>query len=150
MKGPKAARAGSRWLHALAQCCDAICRLAYGRFKPNCCQRVAARDDPADQGGCHPPGSCGVRPAGAGLLEIAPLDLLNDTMRIWAMHREFRSVLAELAHHSDRELRELGIGRGDIARVAYEEAERRIVTPAAARNDRAEATWPAIVAAPGR
>ena len=60
------------------------------------------------------------------------MNLLNETLRVWAMHREFRAVLAELQHYSDRELSELGIGRGDIARVAYEEAERRIVTPAAA------------------
>jgi hypothetical protein len=65
------------------------------------------------------------------------------------MHREFRAVLAELNGHSDRELAELGIARGDIARVAYAEAERRIVTPAA--SDSAPApVWqdPALV--PGR
>lgn len=57
------------------------------------------------------------------------MDLLNETMRIWAMHREFRAVLKDLQGYSDRELTELGISRADIARVAYEEAERRIVTP---------------------
>ena len=57
------------------------------------------------------------------------MDLLKETYRIWAMHREFRTVLAELNGYSDRELTELGIGRGDVARVAFEEAERRIVTP---------------------
>jgi uncharacterized protein YjiS (DUF1127 family) len=58
------------------------------------------------------------------------MDLLKETYRIWAMHREFRTVLAELSSYSDRELTELGLGRGDLARVAYEEAERRILTPA--------------------
>ena len=52
---------------------------------------------------------------------------------VWAMHREFRAVFAELDGHSDRELAELGLDRSDIAQIAYEEAERRVVTPAADR-----------------
>ena len=63
------------------------------------------------------------------LLEIGPMDLLKETYRVWAMHREFRTVLAELNGYTDRELTELGLGRADIARVAYEEAERRIGAP---------------------
>jgi uncharacterized protein YjiS (DUF1127 family) len=78
------------------------------------------------------------------------MDLLKDTLRIWAMHREFRSVLAELGHYSDRELCELGIGRGDITRVAYQEAERRILTPAAARPDTTGEAWPADAVASAR
>ena len=62
------------------------------------------------------------------------MDLLNETLRAWAMQREFRSVLNELKSYSDRELTELGLSRGDIARVAYQEAERRIVTPAKAQS----------------
>jgi len=69
------------------------------------------------------------------------LDLLNETMRIWAMHREFRAVLKDLQGYSDRELTELGISRADIARVAYEEAERRIVTPVAHRPRSADGSW---------
>lgn len=72
-------------------------------------------------------------------MEIGPLDLLNETLRIWAMHREFRAVLKDLKGYSDRELTELGISRADIARVAYEEAERRIVTPAIRRSATATA-----------
>jgi uncharacterized protein YjiS (DUF1127 family) len=78
------------------------------------------------------------------------MNLLNETMRIWAMHREFRSVLSELTHYSDRELSELGIGRGDIARVAYEEAERRIVTPAVAATETSADSWPTPAALPTR
>jgi len=77
------------------------------------------------------------------------MNLFKNTLRVWAMHREFRAVLAELNDHSDRKLAELGLTRGDIARVAYAEAERRIVTPAA--SDSAPApVWqdPALV--PGR
>ena len=57
------------------------------------------------------------------------MDLLKETYRIWAMHREFRAVLRELAGYSERELVELGIARGDIPRVAMEEAERRVGGP---------------------
>jgi uncharacterized protein YjiS (DUF1127 family) len=69
------------------------------------------------------------------------MDLLKETHRIWAMHREFRRVLAELNGYTDRELTELGLGRGDIARVAYEEAERRIATPASDRPAEAPDEW---------
>jgi uncharacterized protein YjiS (DUF1127 family) len=68
-------------------------------------------------------------PPGPVLLEIGTVDLLKETYRVWAMHREFRTVLKELASYSDRELIELGLSRGDLARVAYEEAERRIGSP---------------------
>ena len=77
------------------------------------------------------------------------MNLLKTTLRVWAMHREFRAMLTELNGHSDRQLSELGLTRGDIARVAYEEAERRIVTPAA--SDSAPApVWQDPVLVPGR
>ena len=56
---------------------------------------------------------------------------------------EFRAVLKDLQGYSDRELTELGISRADIARVAYEEAERRIVTPVAQGRRSTEGRWPA-------
>jgi uncharacterized protein YjiS (DUF1127 family) len=62
-------------------------------------------------------------------LEIEPVNLLKNILSVWALHREFRAVLAELNGYSDRELSELGLARGDVARVAYAEAERRIATP---------------------
>lgn len=65
------------------------------------------------------------------LLEIGPVDLLHHTLRLWAQHREFRAVYAELSSRSDRELRDMGLERGDLARLAYQEAERRIVGPTA-------------------
>ncbi len=55
------------------------------------------------------------------------MDLLKETYRIWAMHREFRTVLAELNGYTDRELTELGLSRADVVRAAYDEAERRIM-----------------------
>jgi uncharacterized protein YjiS (DUF1127 family) len=61
------------------------------------------------------------------------MNLFHHALRVWAQEREFRAVFAELAGHTDRELRDMGIDRSDIARIAYDEAERRIVTPVAAR-----------------
>jgi uncharacterized protein YjiS (DUF1127 family) len=83
-------------------------------------------------------------------VEIGPMDLLKNALRVWAMHREFRAVLAELNSYSDRELADLGIGRADVARLAYEEAERRIMTPpATSRDESSDAAWRNPVFAPG-
>ena len=41
------------------------------------------------------------------------MDLLKETYRVWAMHREFRTVLAELNGYTDRDLIELGLGRAE-------------------------------------
>jgi uncharacterized protein YjiS (DUF1127 family) len=68
-------------------------------------------------------------------LEIEPMNLLKSIPYVGAIHREFRAVLAELNSYSDRELNELGLARGDVARVAYAEAERRLVTTASSRAD---------------
>ena len=61
------------------------------------------------------------------------MNLLQNTLRLWAQHREFRAVYAELARHSDRELRDMNLTRGDLAGLAYAEAERRIATPGPSR-----------------
>ena len=79
------------------------------------------------------------------------MDLLKHALRVWALHREFRAVLAELDSYSDRELADLGVGRADVARLAYEEAERRVATPPAPSRGEARALAgrnPALV--PGR
>ena len=78
------------------------------------------------------------------------MDLLKNTLRVWAMHREFRAALAELDRRSDRELAELGLARGDVARVAYEEAERRVATPAASRAEAPAPAWRSPAPASGR
>src|SRR3954447_9463399 len=64
-------------------------------------------------------------------LETEAMSLFHHAIRVWAQRREFRAAYAELARHTDRELRDMGIERRDITRIAYAEAERRIVTPAA-------------------
>ena len=81
------------------------------------------------------------------------MNLLQHTLRRWAQHREFRAVYAELGRHSDRELRDMGLERGDLARLACAEAERRIAPPTTPHH-RAEApapaTWPDPALEPGR
>ena len=59
------------------------------------------------------------------------MNVLSHALRVWAQHREFRTVFARLARLTERELRDMGIDRGDLTRIAYQEAERRIATPAA-------------------
>jgi uncharacterized protein YjiS (DUF1127 family) len=78
------------------------------------------------------------------------MDLFKNALRVWAMHREFRAVLAELNSYSDRELADLGVSRADVARLAYEEAERRILTPAASRAKAPATAWRDAAAAPAR
>ncbi len=58
------------------------------------------------------------------------MNLFTHALHVWAQHREFRAVFAKLARLSDRGLRDMGIDRGDIARIAYQEVERRILMPA--------------------
>ena len=70
------------------------------------------------------------------------MHLLNHALRVWARHRAFRAVFAELARLSERALRDMGIDRGDIARIAYQEAERRIPTPAPSRTPAASGQSP--------
>ena len=46
-----------------------------------------------------------------------------------AQYRQFNAILRELDAYSDRELNDIGIGRGDLARLAWAEAERRLALP---------------------
>ena len=58
------------------------------------------------------------------------MELLKNILLVARQYREFRAALAELNGRPERELALRGIGRGDIARVAYETAERRVTVPA--------------------
>jgi uncharacterized protein YjiS (DUF1127 family) len=91
-------------------------------------------------------------PSGSVFTEIGPVNLLSTLSRLWTLHRAFHAVYAELARRSDRELRDMGIARGDIARLAYAEAERRIApsTPSHRAEAPAPAAWPAPALEPGR
>jgi uncharacterized protein YjiS (DUF1127 family) len=64
-------------------------------------------------------------------LETEAMNLFKHALNLWAQNREFRAVFAKLARYTDRELRDMGIDRSDITQIAYQEAERRVVTPAA-------------------
>ena len=75
------------------------------------------------------------------------MSLLNHALSVWAQHREFRAVFAELARREDRELNDMGIDRSDITQIAYQEAERRIVTPAPRRTPVIAGYSPYLVAA---
>ena len=75
------------------------------------------------------------------------MNVLTQALNVWAQHREFHAVSAELARHTDRELNDMGIDRSDIAQIAYQEAERRIVTPAMARHAVIAGHNPYLVAA---
>ena len=61
------------------------------------------------------------------------MNLLQKITLAWTRYRAFHAVLAELDGYSDRELSDLGIARHDIARVAYEAAERRAGAPVPSR-----------------
>jgi uncharacterized protein YjiS (DUF1127 family) len=62
------------------------------------------------------------RPDRAGLLKTKAMNVLTHALRVWAQHRAFRTVFAKLARLSERELRDMGIDRGDLTRIAYQEA----------------------------
>ena len=78
------------------------------------------------------------------------MNLLKATLRVWAMHREFRAALVEFDSYSDRELADLGVGRGDVARLAYAEAERRVATPAPSHAEAPAPAWRSPAPASGR
>lgn len=46
-----------------------------------------------------------------------------------AQYHQFNATLRELNAHSDRELDDMGLDRGNVARLAWQEAERRFPLP---------------------
>ena len=67
------------------------------------------------------------------------MNLLKHIAFVLIQYRHFQAAHAELRRLSDRELSDLGLTRGDIARVAFAEAERRteaaLATPAWSARD---------------
>jgi uncharacterized protein YjiS (DUF1127 family) len=51
------------------------------------------------------------------------MNILKQIGQIWNQYREFHSTFHQLSQMSDAELRDMGLYRGDIVRVAYGEAE---------------------------
>jgi uncharacterized protein YjiS (DUF1127 family) len=64
-------------------------------------------------------------PAGGRYVGESIMNILKQIGQIWNQYREFHSTFNELSHMSDAELRDMGLYRGDIVRVAYGEAETR-------------------------
>ena len=60
-------------------------------------------------------------------------EFFKQIVRVWLQYREFRARLAELSRLSDHELKDIGLYRDDIARIAFEQAERRTATFAPSR-----------------
>jgi uncharacterized protein YjiS (DUF1127 family) len=77
------------------------------------------------------------------------MKLLNSILLVWAQHRAFRAALAELNGYTDRQLAELHIARSDIARVAFEESERRMAALTDSKSA-SPAAWDRPVAMAGR
>lgn len=61
------------------------------------------------------------------------MNFLKQLGQIWNQYREFHSTFKELSQMSDAELRDMGLYRGDIVRVAYGEAETRSTPVVTAR-----------------
>ncbi len=61
------------------------------------------------------------------------MSLLKHILDIWTQYRAFREIFSELSSRSDRELKDRGLSRSDIARVALEQAEQRAMSFAARR-----------------
>ena len=78
------------------------------------------------------------------------MNLFKNILLLWAQHREFHAAYAKLSRHSDRELRDMGIARGDITRLAYAEAERRTRAKGASGFKAPAPAWPHPAVAPSR
>lgn len=72
------------------------------------------------------------------------MNLFTHARLVWAQHRAFHAALTELDRYSDSQLRDMGINRGDIVGIAYDEAERRVTTP----STRSASAWQAVAAQP--
>ena len=72
------------------------------------------------------------------------MHVIEPILHVLAQYRAFRNALTELSRTSNETLSRLGIDRADVARIAYERAERLSTPPVAA--DRAYPTWPPTVA----
>ena len=55
--------------------------------------------------------------------------LLTTIATTLAQYHQFNTTLRELNAYSDRQLADMGVGRGDLTRLAWQEAERRFPLP---------------------
>jgi len=52
------------------------------------------------------------------------MNIFKQIAALWVQYRQFHATYAELSHLSDKELRDMGLYRGDIVNVAYGVAEK--------------------------
>jgi uncharacterized protein YjiS (DUF1127 family) len=64
--------------------------------------------------------------AGATHVGDRVMNIFKQLGRIWSQYREFRSTYSELSQLSDTDLKDMGLYRGDIVRIAYGEAENSV------------------------
>ena len=76
------------------------------------------------------------------------MNLFRHALLVWAQHREFHAARAELDRYTDRQLHDMGLTRGDLTRVAYEEAERRVATPESRSASAPAGAWHRIAPQP--
>ena len=58
------------------------------------------------------------------------LRLLTNIATALVQYHQFHATLRELNEYSDRDLNDMGVDRGDLTRLAWQEAERRFPLPA--------------------
>ncbi len=54
------------------------------------------------------------------------MNLFRNIRVVLAQYREYQTVLGELGSYTDRQLAEIGLARGDVPRLAYLVAVRRV------------------------
>jgi uncharacterized protein YjiS (DUF1127 family) len=62
--------------------------------------------------------------------------LLTTIATTLAQYHQFTATRRELDSRSDRQLADMGVERGDVVRLAWEEAERRFPLPAEGQDTR--------------
>jgi hypothetical protein len=83
-------------------------------------------------------------------METCDMSIPKDVALALTQYREFHSALAELRGGSDHELAKAGLARGDVARAAFETAERRVAALHAVPARRREARHHPATFSPAR
>jgi hypothetical protein len=66
-------------------------------------------------------------------MEMIAVSFLKALLLAWVQHRHFQELYADLERMPDSELGALGLGRQEIGRAAFAEAERRAEASLAGR-----------------
>jgi len=82
--------------------------------------------------------------AGASYVGDYNMNFFNRIGVLWTQYRQFRATISELSQLSDAELKDIGLYRGDIINVAYEEAEKSAAASIAKSGKSAGHVWGGI------